>query len=297
VIPRSVLKIVSSLGFGLWLLLVSFSAVDPANAQQPAPAASPTPSPITAPRDVKARVTETLIDSSISDDPAVDQMLAAYTPKVRALDTVIGKLRGELRKGGMGAGSLGNFVADGMRAQASVKLGKPIDLAIMNGGGLRRNSISEGELRARDIFELLPFENALMTLDLTGEQILKLLGVVISSREAQSGARVTYIIKADKSSQLETAKLRDQNGREKEIDPKATYTIVTIDYLVNVGGERYGVLREGRNTKPLGITLRDSIMDYVKSETAAAREIKPRLDERFILDRANSVLSGEAPAK
>ena len=296
-IHRSVLKIVSSLGFGLWLLLVSFSVVDPANAQQPAPAASPNPSTSSAPRDVKAHVTETLIDSSIPDDPAVDQMLAAYTPKVRALDTILGKLKGELRKGGMGAGSLGNFVADGMRAQASARLGKRIDLAIMNGGGLRRNTISEGELRARDIFELLPFENALVTLDLSGEQILKLLGVVVSGREAQSGARLTYMIKADKSSQLETAMLRDEQGRDQEIDPKATYTIVTIDYLVNVGGERYSVLREGRNTKPVGITLRDAIMDYVKSETAAAREIKPRLDERFILDRANSVLSGEAPPK
>ena len=296
-IHRSVLKIVSSLGFGLWLLLVSFSVVDPANAQQPAPAASPNPSTSSAPRDVKAQVTERLIDSSIPDDPAVDQMLAAYIPKVRALDTILGKLKGELRKGGMGAGSLGNFVADGMRAQASARLGKRIDLAIMNGGGLRRNTISEGELRARDIFELLPFENALVTLDLSGEQILKLLGVVVSGREAQSGARLTYMIKADKSSQLETAMLRDEQGRDQEIDPKATYTIVTIDYLVNVGGERYSVLREGRNTKPVGLTLRDAIMDYVKSETAAAREIKPRLDERFILDRANSVLSGEAPPK
>ena len=296
-IHRSVLKIVSSLGFGLWLLLVSFLVVDPANAQQPAPAASPNPSTSSAPRDVKAHVTETLIDSSIPDDPAVDQMLAAYIPKVRALDTILGKLKGELRKGGMGAGSLGNFVADGMRAQASARLGKRIDLAIMNGGGLRRNTISEGELRARDIFELLPFENALVTLDLSGEQILKLLGVVVSGREAQSGARLTYMIKADKSSQLETAMLRDEQGRDQEIDPKATYTIVTIDYLVNVGGERYSVLREGRNTKPVGLTLRDAIMEYVKSETAAAREIKPRLDERFILDRANSVLSGEAPLK
>ncbi len=296
-ISKSVLKIVRSLGYVLWLLLLSFSAVDPASAQQPAPAASPTPSTITAPRDVKARVTETPIDSSIPDDPAVDQMLAAYTPKVRALDTVIGRLKGELKKGGMGGGSLGNFVADGMRSQARAKLGKPIDLAVMNGGGLRRPSIGEGELRPRDIFELLPFENALVTLDLTGEQLLKLLGVVVSTHEAQSGARLTYITKADKSSQLETAMLRDETGREKEIDPKATYTIVTIDYLVSVGGERYTVLREGRNTKPLGITLRDAVMDYVKSETAAAREIKPRLDERFILDRANSVLSGEAPLK
>lgn len=274
-----------------WLsLLVLLMSAPVAIAQQAAPA--PAAKPQAPARDVHARVTETLIDASIKDDPAVNQMLAVYGPKVRALDVVIGKLKGELRKGGIGAGSLGNFVADGMRAEASVKVGRHVDLALMNGGGLRRNTIGEGDLRARDIFELLPFENALVTLDLTGEQILKLLGVIVTSREAQSGARLTYVIKADKSWQLESAKLGD-----KAIDPSAMYTIVTIDYLVNVGGERYGVLREGKNTKALGITLRDAMMDYVKSESAAARDIKPNLDGRFVLNRANSVLTGEAPPK
>ena len=80
-----------------------------------------------------------------------------------------------------------------------------------------------------------------------------------------------------------------------DIDPKAMYTIVTIDYLVNVGGERYGVLREGKNTRPLNITLRDALMEYVKSETAAGRDVKPNLDGRFVLDRANSVISADAP--
>ncbi|HVS80228.1 MAG TPA: 5'-nucleotidase C-terminal domain-containing protein [Pyrinomonadaceae bacterium] len=289
--PKSVAKIVSLRWLSLLLLLISAPL---ALAQQPAPAGQPPAAKPQAPAslNVNARVTETLIDSSIKDDPAVDKMLAVYGPKVRALDVIIGKLKGELRKGGTGAGSLGNFVADGMRAEASIKLGKPVDLAIMNGGGLRRNTVGEGDVRARDIFELLPFENALVTLDLTGEQVLKLLGVVVSSHEAQSGARITYIIKADKSSALEAAKLLTR-----EIEPKATYTVVTIDYLVNVGGDRYAVLREGKNTQPLGITLRDAIMDYVKAETAAGRDIKPNLDGRFVLDRANSVLSGEAPPK
>jgi 2',3'-cyclic-nucleotide 2'-phosphodiesterase (5'-nucleotidase family) len=284
--PKPSRKIVSS----RWLLLSWLLIGAPlALAQQPAPQAAPA-TPVPAARDVHARVTQTAVDASIKDDPAVDQMLAVYGPKVRALDVVIGKLKGELRKGGYGAGSLGNFVADGMRAQGSNKLGKPVDLAIMNGGGLRRNTISEGELRARDIFELLPFENALVTLDLTGEQVLKLLGVVVSGHEAQSGARITYITKADKSAALERATLGN-----KEIVPTATYTVVTIDYLINVGGDRYAVLREGKNTKALGITLRDAMMDYVKAEAAAGRDIKPNLDGRFDLDKANSVVTGEAP--
>ena len=281
------------------LLLLSIGAV--VVSAQPAPRTSASPpksqpqAPAPTTRGVPARVTETLVDSSIPSDPGVDKMLVAYSPKVRELEVLVGKLRGELKKGGMGAGSLGNFVADGMRTQAALKLDKPIDLAVMNSGGLRRNAISEGELRARDIFELLPFENALVTLELTGEQLMKLLGVVVSGREAQSGARITYIIKADKSAEIESAKLLDKDRHEREIDPAAIYTVVTIDYLIDVGGARYAILREGKNTRPLGITLRDATIAYVKSETAAGRDIEPNLDGRFVLDRVKSVLTGEAP--
>lgn len=258
-------------------------------AQQPAPAASPQ-TPQTAPaNNINAHASERLVDSSIPDDPDVSKMLAVYSPRVHELEVVVGTLKGgELRKGGMGAGSLGNFVTDGMRAQASLKLGKPVDLVVTNGGGLRRSSIPEGELRARDIFELMPFENALVTMELSGEQVLRLLEAVLTSREAQAGARITYIVKPDKTSAIETAKLRDANRNERDIDPKATYTVVTIDYLVERGGDRWAVFREGRNTHPIGLGLRDAIMNYVKAETAAGRVIKPNLDGRFSLNRAGS---------
>jgi len=296
---KSVRKIVSSPWLILCLLL---TCAQFAVGQQPASKRSPSPGPSAqaqAPvaRDVHARVTETLIDSSIADDAAVDKMLAVYSPKVRALDVVIGKLKGELRKGGMGGGSLGNFVADGMRAQAVLKTGAQVSLALMNAGGLRRDSIAEGELRTRDIFELLPFENKLVTLELNGEQLKRLLQIIVSSREAQSGARIVYKTNAERKQEMESAKLRDAQNREHDIDPQATYTVVTLDYLYKRGGDQYGVLREGKNVKELGITHRDAVIDYVKSETATGRDIKPNLDGRFVLDRANSVLSGEAPPK
>jgi 2',3'-cyclic-nucleotide 2'-phosphodiesterase (5'-nucleotidase family) len=277
--------ITRSLGLGVLIAATSVSV----SAQAPAPKASPEPKPKT---DAHVRGQNLPVDSAIPDDPSLNQMLVAYSPKVRELDTVIGALQGELRKGGMGAGSLGNFVTDGMRWQAGLKLGAPIDLALMNGGGLRRQSIGEGELRARDIFELLPFENALVTVELNGEQLLRLLKMIVSNREAQSGARVVYFTKPDKTNEIELAKLRTPGG-EKEIDPRATYRVVTIDYIVNVGGERSAVLREGKNLRPLGITLRDAMMAYVKSETAAGRAIKANLDGRFWLDRAKSAVTEE----
>jgi len=254
-------------------------------ATEPSPASpnsSKTVSPATeGSTGIKASVNETLIDASIPDDPAVMKMLEPYRAKVAELEVVIGRLEGELRKGGVGAGSLGNFVTDGLRAEASRKLGKPVALTVSNSGGMRKNSIAEGELRVRDIFELLPFENALIKLDLTGEQLLRLLAAVVSDRDAQSGAHINYKFSADNRPELVSATLLDENGRERPIDPKATYSVATIDYLYGLGSGRYAILREGKNVTPIGITLRAALLNYVRSETAKGHAARARLDDRF----------------
>lgn len=263
----------------LLLSLVAFGAQS-AHAQAVAPAPSPKPA------DIHARITEIQADSSVPDDPEVEKMLQTYAPRVRALNEVIGTLKGELKKGGIGAGSLGNFVADALRDRAQVKTGKPVLLAITNSGGLRKSAIAEGDLRAGDIFELLPFENALVTVDLTGEQLRRFLDVILKNRDAQSGARITYRTNDKKENESVSVKLGNR-GNEVEIDPKATYTIATIDYLVKRGGD-YAILQEGKNLQPLSLTMRDAVLDYVKSETAAGRPIKSTLDGRFRSDKPQS---------
>ena len=102
------------------------------------------------------------------------------------------------------------------------------------------------------------------------------------ARDAQSGARIRYRLNAQKRPEIVSVKLLDAAGQENEIDPKATYTIVTIDYLLNLASGNYSILQEGRNAKPLGITMRDAVTNYIKAETAAGRPIKATLDRRFV---------------
>ncbi len=227
-----------------------------------------------------AKATLVVVDASIPDDPDVEKMLAPYSEKVRELSKVIGRLEGDLTKKGVGGGSIGNFVTDGIRAEAKAKLGKPVALAIMNVGGLRKNEIAAGELRASDVFELLPFENALIAVDVTGMQLAKLLQVV--TRDAQAGARIHFKWNEQNRADFLNGKLVDENGKEQEIDPQKIYTIVTIDYLLRLGSGAYAFLQEAKSTRPLNITVRDAIMDYVKSETAAGRSIRRRADDRFV---------------
>ena len=284
-IVRSKGSVLSVFSFRFSLLLIALTIAVPALGQtviEPCPA---TPAPakraITAPpAKVGASVKQTTVDASIPDDPAVEKMLAPYSENVRALSLVIGKLDGSLKKDGVGAGSLGNFVTEGMRAQAKAKLGKPITLAIVNAGGLRKNEISAGDLRASDIFELLPFENSLVALEINGAQLSKLLQV--ATRDAQSGARIHFKWNDQNRAEFLSGKLVDESGREQEIDPQKIYTIVTIDYLLNLNSGAYALLHEAKSKTPLNLTLRDSIMNYVRSETAAGRNISPRLDGRYV---------------
>jgi len=269
------------------LLVIALAAlVTPALAQTPAiqpceaTPSSAKPTTNNAPVKIGVHSSQTVIDESIPADPEIEKLLAPYSEKVRALSLVIGRLERPLKKELLGGGSLGNFVSDGIRNYAERKLGKHVDLTIMNAGGLRKNAISEGELRASDVFELLPFENALMVVEISGANLLKLLPPLV--RDAQSGARLQYKWNDQNRPEFISGKLIDANGHEQEIDPNKLYTIVTIDYLLKVGGGAFAVLKEAKSVTPLNIAVRDAMMEYVKSETAAGHVIRARVDNRYV---------------
>jgi len=279
----------------LVIALAAFSApvLGQSTAIQPCEATPSASKSVGAPAKTGVRSSRTIVDANIPDDDAVEKMLAPYGAKVRALSVVIGRLDAPLKKETVGAGSLGSFVTDGIKTYVKTKLGKPVALAITNAGGLRKNEIAAGELRASDVFELLPFENALVAVDITGADLLKLLPAVV--RDAQSGARIQYKWNDQNRPEFISGKLLDDNGREQEIDPKQIYTIVTIDYLLKVGGGAYAFLKEAKSTTPLNITLREAITDYVKNETAAGRTLRPRVGDRYVQVGPGPKTATEAP--
>ena len=262
--------------------LFAHAAFAQSQAIEPCPAASPTPQiggAVAAPAKIDSKLSRTVVDASIPDDPALQKIVGAYSSKVRELSNVIGTLEGELKKSGIGAASLGNFVTDAMMFEVSAK-GRPAVVAITNAGGLRKNSIAPGQLRASDIFELLPFENELVEVELTGAQLLKLLENLTRGRDAQAGARIQFRWNAQDRPEFISAKLI--GATERDIDPAATYSIVTIDYLLNLASGNYALLQEAKSKTPLNITIRDAVMEYVKAETKAGRPIRAKVDDRFV---------------
>ena len=139
------------------LVLLVLLSVSPVLLAQSAPIepcpATPTPKPANGapgtPTKVSTKASETLIDSNIADDPDIEKLLRPYSDKVRALSVVIGRLEGEMKKGSVGAGTLGQFVSDAILAETRKRTGKNIAFALTNAGGLRKNEIAPGQLHAK----------------------------------------------------------------------------------------------------------------------------------------------------
>ncbi|MEW6735693.1 MAG: 5'-nucleotidase C-terminal domain-containing protein [Acidobacteriota bacterium] len=253
--PRSLHQLQNTLA-ALFLLLVFAIAV---SAQQAAPA------PITS-RGYETRVRQEPIDNKIADDKGVAAMIVPYAAELKdKLNTVIGHTAKIINKEGPAAGALGRLVAEIIRQTAADKTGRKIDIALMNNGGLRAE-IPAGQITIGTIYQLMPFDNNVAIFELTGADLQELFqamaGNIVGYGNAVIGPQLVY-----REGKLISAKINEQ-----PIDPRATYTIATIDYLYQ---REEPVLARGKNFLSTGVLLRDAIINYIRAQQEAGRPLQP----------------------
>ncbi len=171
-------------------------------------------------------------------------------------------------------GILNNFVAD-LMLKKSTELYKAfdtarIDICLFNYGGLR-NPISKGAITLENVYQLMPFENMVSVLTISGSSTKKMFDYIAKKNGMPlSGARVG--IKNDKPVDILI------NGYA--IDTNRNYKVVTSDYLAD-GGDNMDFFKNPVAKTSLGIKLRDMIIVYLKEETAMGRTINVNLDKRI----------------
>ena len=163
---------------------------------------------------------------------------------------------------------LGQWSSDALRQVTGA------DIAFQNGGGLR-TSIPAGAITMGNLYEVMPFDNTLVTMDLTGEQVLQVLNHGINGKAGMvqfSGLQVNIDSSRPYGSQLVEVRLSDG----KLLDPAGTYKIVTNDFMAS-GGDEFTVLKTGRNITDNFIPLRDALAEAVKR----AGTLNIKKDERL----------------
>lgn len=149
----------------------------------------------------------------------------------------------------------GDIVADAFRAVSGAQL------AVNNGGGIR-SQLPPGDWTEGDIIEMLPYNNYLQVVQVTGITLMDLLHATTANSPREdgqfpqiSGFRFTLDTQATGEQRiLDVEVFNDSTGTYSPLDPRAEYTLCTTDYCVS-GGGMYGVLREAD-------VLTDHIMLY-----------------------------------
>lgn len=230
---------------------------------------------VRAPRISRTEVSGSRLDSTSGSDSAIDAMIAPYK---RTLDAEMNEIlvysSSDAVKG-QPEGKLGNLVADLSLHAANRLLETPgkvaADICMLNNGGLR-TSLPPGAISRGKVFELMPFENMLVVLTLSGEQMKQLIAYIGRSKGVPvAGMRMTI----DKEGNVKQAMIGG-----KLFDEGKTYRVATSDYLAG-GGDKMGFFKNPLSYEVLGVKLRDALIEEMVALQKQNRKLEPVLDQRI----------------
>ena len=147
--------------------------------------------------------------------------------------------------------------------------GESIDFALFNFGGLR-SIFSKGSISKGAVFKVMPFENQLVVVTLSGDKVAELIEFFIrSSRTHPISKQIGLTLDKD-SYELKI------KGRA--FDKASSYRILTSDYLQN-GGRNMTFFKDPIELYPLNYKVRTALIDYLQNIDTVSAVI----DDRIIL--------------
>lgn len=228
----------------------------------------PSPPPPAAFTIREAPVDFTQIGGAIAPAADIEAMIAPYRAQLEErLAVVIGHAAEDFVKADP-EGALDNLVAEALLHAARRHASDTVHAALVNEGGLRV-PLAAGPILMRHAYELLPFENFVVVLSLSGAQMERLADQIAAAR-GEPVAGWTMELDGDDAVGVLV------NGEP--VDPGRTYRLATVDYLVNGGGD-WSVLWEAGTGAPedLGILIRTAFVEYL----AEMGTVTPVLDGRI----------------
>ncbi|HIV58607.1 MAG TPA: bifunctional metallophosphatase/5'-nucleotidase [Candidatus Stackebrandtia faecavium] len=215
-------------------------------------------------------------------EPAKDQteLIDKYKELVEPIaNEPVGYISEDIAAGEDGEESpLGDLIADMQLAETGGGDEGGPQIAFMNPGGVRANlthaqsgSEGDGVVTYGEAFTVQPFNNYLVTLDLTGEQIATLLQQQFSGdnegdpQVLQPSEGLTYTVDESKSGadmvDVDSIKLNDE-----AIDPDETYRVTTNNFLAD-GGDGFEVFTEAENVETEQLDI-DAMKNWLKENTS-----------------------------
>lgn len=221
------------------------------------------------------KATNEVVTRDVVKDPTLKDLVSRYAKAAAPIaDEVVGSIRGDLTRKASSAGesALGDVLADAY-LDATKKSGAQI--AFLNPTGIRAELIYDqrffnrtlGELHYADLFDVQPFSNRLITLTLTGKQLLHLLGQQWQTGQVRMlalshGFSYRYAKKAPWGQHLHSDSVTLNGVKVKD---SAEYRVTVPDFLA-AGGSGMSTLKEGTERTP-GPTDIEAVTQYFRNNS------------------------------
>lgn len=224
------------------------------------------------------------IDSTISPDTSVTHWISKHTESLQSeMGIILGKSdtyfqpaqkRGRITEIGQQEANLARLCADWTLKGANkwaIKNGQtPVQLAILNHFGLRK-SIGPGKIYTGNMYEVMPFDNEVVLLVLSGKSMIKLFNYIATLGGTPIAGAELWI------SDSTYLKAQIQNNA---FDSRKSYCIATNDFMLG-GGDGFTMLAEAKRITKTGLLLRDVFIDELSNESKKNNGLLPRTDLRI----------------
>lgn len=164
-----------------------------------------------------------------------------------------------------------NWASDALYNMAGQVTDMPIDFAVVNFYGLR-TEWGQGDITFRHVFELMPFDNRLVVLTLSGADVLDLCECFAK----RGGEGVSHTLRMQ--IQNDTAVNVLLKGKPVNLD--ANYYVATSDYL-STGADQMDPLARFSHKEETDLRIRDLYIQYIEQLTAAGKPIEAAVDNRM----------------
>jgi len=221
---------------------------------------------------------------SIGPNQDINEMLKTYIDKSDAeLKTVIGTAKETFVFGNRlpryQETAIGNMIADANVWYFKNVSNQQIDFAFQNGGNIRAE-LPKGPITREMLLTVLPFENYLYIVSMTGAQINELFDFIATIPQGNGGfpqfsGDVRYTI--DKTSGRGV--IRDLTIGGEKVDPDKVYRFCTNDYILG-GGDGYTPMLNASDRFNTSLLLSYVVTEYFRAQGG---EINPATDGRLTI--------------
>lgn len=188
-------------------------------------------------------------------DPAVAKIVEKWRDRAgRKFDEVVGRSVSDFPHGDADETALGDMIADSMREAVHA------DIAFKNSYAIR-HPLLKGRVTYGDVYKVMPFENTLYRMTLTGRQVREILEQSLGSEMLNvSGLAVKYDPSAPKGERVTSVSCGGA-----PLEEEKEYVAATSAFLAQ-GGDGFSGFSSGKDVTNTGIVDREAFCDYIKAQ-------------------------------